>query len=207
LTPPRLLGAGAPQPGRLRPLSAFEIDFPQNVVRGQARDRLEAGWRNLCSLPFREAEFERRENAMNPLRSTLAAAIAALAAILILPAISAAWPPLHLADAPPDQLKWNVERLHRDPFKLIKAVPDPDNGNVRFVLEFTRAPSLTELYDWERAGGPLVFRFLDEDGVVLKSVTPKLDGEMLAKPGARFRLLLPLPDEKTLARTRSVAAD
>jgi hypothetical protein len=144
---------------------------------------------------------------MNPLRSTLAGAIAAFAAMLILPAISAAhWPPLHLPAAPPDQLKWNVERLHHDPFKLIKAVPDPDNGHVQFVLEFTRTPSFTELYDWERAGGPLVFRFLDEDGVVLKSVTPKLDGEMLAKSGARFRLLLPLPDEKILARTRSVAA-
>jgi hypothetical protein len=128
--------------------------------------------------------------------------------MFVSPVMSAAsWPPLRLPAAPPDQLKWNVERLHHDPFKLIKAVPDPDKGQVQFVLEFTRAPSFTELYDWERAGGPLVFRFLDEDGVVLKSVKPTLDGEMLAKTGARFRLLLPLPDERVLARTRSVAAE
>jgi hypothetical protein len=145
---------------------------------------------------------------MIPRRSILSVASALFAAMLISPAMSAAsWPPLHFPAAPPDQLKWNVERLHHDPFKLIKAVPDPDKGQVQFVLEFTRAPSLTELYDWERAGGPLVFRFLDEDGVVLKSVKPKLDGEMLAKTGARFRLLLPLPDETILARTRSVAAE
>jgi hypothetical protein len=141
-------------------------------------------------------------------RSILVAASAAIAAMLISSAMSAAtWPPPQLPAALPDQLKWKVERLHHDPFKLIKAVPDPDKGQVQFVLEFTRAPTITELYDWERAGGPLVFRFLDEDGVVLKSVMPKLDGEMLHKSGARFRLLLPLPDEKILAQTRSVAGD
>jgi hypothetical protein len=145
---------------------------------------------------------------MIPRRSILSAASALIAATLTAPAMSAAgWPPPHLPAAPPDQVKWNIERLHHDPFKLIKVVPDLDKGQVRIVLEFTRAPSITELYDWERAGGPLVFRFLDEDGVVLKSFIPKLDGEMLGKTGARFRLLLPLPDEKTLAQTRSVAAE
>jgi hypothetical protein len=144
---------------------------------------------------------------MTPRRLTFAAISTLVAAMVTSQAMSSASGPPRQSAAPSDQLKWNLERLSNDPFKLVKATPDPESGQVRFVLEFTRSPSLTELYHWQLAGGPLVFRFLDEDGVVLKSVVAKLDGEMVAKSGRRIRLLLPLPDEKTLALTRSVAAD
>jgi hypothetical protein len=138
-----------------------------------------------------------------PFRVTLLSIV-----LLALPATTFAQgiPPGQL-DTSKDPLKWRVERLSKEPFKLIKATPDPEHGQVRFVIEFTRAPSLTELYDWERIGAPVVFRFLDEDGVVLRSVVPKLDGEIVRKEGTRIRLLLPLPDEKILALTRSVAAN
>jgi hypothetical protein len=115
--------------------------------------------------------------------------------------------PAGQSDASTDPLRWHLDRLNKEPFKLIKATPDPEKGQVRVVIEFTRTPSVTEMYDWEHSGGPIVFRFLDEDGVVLRSVTPKLDGEMVGKAGTRFRLLLPLPDEKILARSRSIVAD
>jgi len=135
-------------------------------------------------------------------------AIALGTALLALPARSLAQgtPPAHL-DTAKDRIKWQMERLSKEPFKFIKATPDPEHGQVRFVIEFTRAPTLTELYDWERIGAPVVFRFLDEDGVVLRSVVPKLDGEIVRKEGTRIRLLLPLPDEKILTLTRTVAVD
>jgi hypothetical protein len=136
----------------------------------------------------------------------VATCILGIAPLFLAARLPAEEPPTPLAVSS-DALKWNLDRLSKDPFKLIKATPDAERGQVRVVLEFSRVPSLTELYDWERAGGPVVFRFLDEDGVVLRSVVPKLDGEMVRKSGARFRLLLPLPDEKILAATRSVVAE
>jgi hypothetical protein len=90
---------------------------------------------------------------------------------------------------------------------LLKATPDAQKGQVRFLLEFTRAPSANELYEWEHNGGAIQFRFLDEDGVVIRSVKPLWDGELIYKPGARIRLILALPDDKVLAQTRAVVAD
>jgi hypothetical protein len=103
--------------------------------------------------------------------------------------------------------KWDLAHLDQDPVKLIRATLNPQRGQVWFVLEFTRPPTPTELYDWERAGGPAVFRFLDADGVVLRTVKPRLEGELLPRKGARMRLLLTMPEERTLAATRSVVAD
>jgi hypothetical protein len=107
----------------------------------------------------------------------------------------------------PEVVKWNLERLNKDPFKLIKATPDPLHRQVRFVVEFERRPELSEMYDWEHRGGPLVFRFQDEDGIVLKTVRPTQEGEFIPEKGVRIRFVLQMPDEQTLARTRSVKAD
>jgi hypothetical protein len=104
-------------------------------------------------------------------------------------------------------VKWNLSRLQKAPFKLIKSTPDPRTGQVRFVVEFTRPPELSELFDWEHRGGPVVFRFLDADGVPIRSVKPRLEGEMVAEKGARFRLVLQMPDVKTLELTREIMAD
>jgi hypothetical protein len=106
-----------------------------------------------------------------------------------------------------EQIKWDLKRLHEDPFKLIKATPDPAAGRVRFVIEFTRAPELAELFDWEHRGGPVTFRFSDSDGVVIRTVKPVLEGELVPEKGGRIRLILPMPDSRTLEATRSITAN
>jgi hypothetical protein len=105
-----------------------------------------------------------------------------------------------------EQVKWNLKRLHEAPFKLIKATPD-EAGQVRFLVEFTRKPELAELFDWEHRGGPVVFRFLDADGIVMRTVKPRLDGELISEKGARIRLILQLPDPRTLELTHGITAD
>jgi hypothetical protein len=102
-------------------------------------------------------------------------------------------------------LKWNLDRLSRDPFQLVKVTADPEKGQVRFVVEFKRTATRSELLDWE-LDGIIVFRFLDEDGIVIKTVWAKLDGEMAGVKGSRIRLILTLPSEKTLRMTRYVSA-
>jgi hypothetical protein len=107
----------------------------------------------------------------------------------------------------PDMVKWNLIRLHKEPFKLIKATPNAATGQVRFVVEFTRALDLPELFDWDHRGGPVVFRFLDEDGVVMRTLKPQLEGELISEKGARIRLVLQMPDARTLELTREITAE
>jgi len=133
-------------------------------------------------------------------------ALATLSLALFLPGVAFGQPGGSRSPAA-DVLKWNLERLNQEPMKLIKAAPDPQKAQVRFLVEFTRTPTSWEQFDWHQQGGPVVFRFLDEDGVVLKTVKTQWDGELLTKPGARMRIVLPMPDEKTLAATRAVIAD
>jgi hypothetical protein len=104
-------------------------------------------------------------------------------------------------------VKWELDPLNKEPFKLIKATPDTRGSQVRFLIEFTRPPTPSEQFDWERHNGAVVFRFLDEDGLVIRSVLPRWEGEFVPKKGARLALVLPMPDEKTLQRTRSVVAE
>ena len=49
----------------------------------------------------------------------------------------------------------------------------------------SRQPELSELFDWEHRGGAVVFRFLDEDGVVMRTVRPQMEGELVAEKGGR----------------------
>lgn len=107
----------------------------------------------------------------------------------------------------PEFVKWNLDRLREEPFKLLKATPDPRTGQVRFLVEFTRRPELSELFDWQNRGAPVFFRFMDEDGVVLRSVKPRLEGEMIAEKGARFRLVLQMPEEQLLLQTHTIKAE
>jgi len=121
-------------------------------------------------------------------------------------------PPGQAADPTPTgpnlpQVKWELDRLNQEPFKLIKATPDPRGTLVRFVVEFTRPPRPSEQQDWERHNGAVVFRFLDEDGIIIRSVQPSWEGEFVPKKGARMAILLPMPDERTLRRTRSVVVE
>jgi hypothetical protein len=106
-----------------------------------------------------------------------------------------------------EMVKWNLDRLRKDPFKLIKATPDRSGSQVQFVIEFTRRPEMSELFDWEHRGAPVLLRFLDEDGVALRTLKPRLEGELIPEKGARFRLILPMPDEKFLSHVWSIAAE
>jgi hypothetical protein len=101
----------------------------------------------------------------------------------------------------------NLDRLQKEPFKLIRMDVDRPSGQVRFLIEFSRKPELAELFDWEHRGGPVVFRFLDEDGVVMRTARTRLEGELVAEKGARIRLILQLPDRVILEHTRAVVAD
>jgi hypothetical protein len=130
-----------------------------------------------------------------------------LVAAVVLSPQARAWQVPTSVNKAEEMVKWSLERMHKEPFKLIKATPDPVQGQVRFVIEFTRRPELAETFDWEHRGGPVVFRFLDEDGVVMRTVKPVLDGELLAEKGARMRLVLQMPDPRVLERTRSIVAD
>jgi hypothetical protein len=137
--------------------------------------------------------------------------LAALVAVAALAATALAAPREAAKPAPagqaPDQVKWDLGRLSQEPFRLLKATPDARRGQVRFLMEFTRPPKPSEQYALEKGGGPFVFRFLDADGVVLKTVAPQVEGEIVAQTGARFRVLLTMPDQRTLDATRSIMAE
>jgi hypothetical protein len=139
-------------------------------------------------------------------RLSAGAAALAVAALTLFPPAGAVGQQPGAPAAPADVLKWDLARLNQEPFKLIKATPDAATVQVRFVVEFTRPPRTTELFDWNQAGGPVLFRFLDEDRVTLQTVKPRLDGELVPQKGARIRLVLQMPGGQVLARTRAVAA-
>jgi hypothetical protein len=106
--------------------------------------------------------------------------------------------------APP--IKWDLKRLDREPLKLIKSTPDFEHRRVMFLVEFTRAPTPSELFDWEQKG-VVLFRFLDADGVILGSVRPEWLGEFVPKAGTRLRLILQLPSDRAIDATSSIVAD
>jgi hypothetical protein len=134
------------------------------------------------------------------------AAVAALSTVLVAPGLSAGQARAVKGTAP-EALTWKLERLSQEPVKLLKATPDPTGTQVRFLVEFTRPLTLAEEMDWQRPEGLVVFRFLDEDGVVIRTVKPGFEGEMISKKGARLRIVLAMPDERTLAQTHSILAD
>jgi hypothetical protein len=109
-------------------------------------------------------------------------------------------------EKPPEPIKWDLKRLNQEPFKLIKSKPDFEHRQVMFLVEFTRPPTPTEQFDWQQSG-PVVFRFLDADGVILGSVKPQWLGEFVPRAGTRLRLILPLPNDQTIDATHTIAAD
>jgi hypothetical protein len=113
----------------------------------------------------------------------------------------------------------------------VKASYDPQSQEVKFVLEFQRSLLLQDI-EWfggrepsvvSDVGGhtlllrepawagtgrpPYLARFLDEDGVTLVSARPRYDGVLIGLQGQRVRLVLSLPGQEVLARTRAVVID
>jgi hypothetical protein len=156
---------------------------------------------------------DRLEDRVTHRRSTLLALVAVAAAFLAQRAGAEQPPAPKPVEKPPnkgsvsDAVKWDLGRLNQEPVKLIKATPDARTGLVRFLLEFTRAPKASELYDWEQRGGVVLFKFLDEEGVAIRAVRPQWEGDLAPKKGTRMRLILQLPDEATLNLTHSVVAE
>ena len=109
-------------------------------------------------------------------------------------------------EKPPESIKWDLRRLNQEPFKLIKTQPDFQRRRVMFLIEFTRPPTPSEQFDWER-NGPVVFRFKDADGVIIGTVRPEWLGEFVAKAGTRLRLVLPLPSDRAIDATHTITAD
>jgi hypothetical protein len=137
-------------------------------------------------------------------RHSWAAGVLAVAAVLA-PGFAAAQAPVPQGPALP-AVKWKLEGMNKGPFELLTATPDSPNNAVEFVINFTRDIRLAELLDWESGGGPVVFRFLDKDGVVIRTVKPRLDGELIPEKGIHIRLVLPLPDQRILDRTLTIVA-
>jgi hypothetical protein len=123
--------------------------------------------------------------------------------LMVSPALADDPKPAKNASAP-EAVVWKLDALNKEPLKLLKAVPDPAAGNVRFVVELTRPITFTEQLDWESDHGPVIFRFVDNDGVVVKSVKPRWEGEMIPKKGTRLRMILTMPSEKVLAQTHAI---
>jgi hypothetical protein len=131
--------------------------------------------------------------------------VAALTAVaLLVPGTSFAEKPAKPPPAPP--INWDLKRLSKEPLKLIKARPEFQRNEVRFLIEFTRPPTPSESFDWEHKG-LMVFRFYDEDGVSLGAIQPRWEGEFVRKAGARLWLVLPLPEGKVIDRTASIVAE
>jgi len=108
---------------------------------------------------------------------------------------------------PGEAIKWDVTRLNQEPLKFLRATAEPQRGRVVFLVEFVRPPKASELYDWEKQGGPVLFRFLDPEGIVIRTVKPSGEGEFVPEKGAHMRIVLPMPEANVLAATRSVMAD
>jgi hypothetical protein len=139
-------------------------------------------------------------------RNSIRLAVAfALAALLPVPRAGAGQQPPPV-DGFPGPINWNLQSLSQGPVKLVKAGVDPQTGQVRFLVEFTRPLKPSERLDWEH-NPPFQFRFLDADGVVLQTLQPRYEGQIVPKAGWRFRLVLPTPDQRLLALTRSIVVD
>jgi hypothetical protein len=133
------------------------------------------------------------------------ALVAVVVAALLVPAPSWGDEPKG-KEKPPAPIRWDLKRLDQPPFKLIKVRPDFEHRQVAFLVEFTRPPTPSEEFDW-RQSGPVVFRFLDADGVILGTVKPHWLGEFVPKAGTRLRLILPLPNDQVLDATHTIAAE
>jgi hypothetical protein len=123
-------------------------------------------------------------------------------------------PPVISASLPFGKSAWDLSVMDKDPVHLIKADYDQKANAVTFLLEFRRdlAPFDIEWKSdtWRRDGDrfpPFWFRFVDADGVVIRTEQARFDGEMVEKKGRRMRVFLELPSRDIMSRTKSVLVD
>jgi hypothetical protein len=112
------------------------------------------------------------------------------------------------SDIPLGRAAWEMKGLDRDPVKLVKVSYDPDTKEVKWLLEFTRDLTVRDT-DWAGVNPrpPFWFRFQDADGVTLASASAAYDGQLVGRFGRRVRVVLKLPEEEVMRRTKKVAID
>jgi hypothetical protein len=112
------------------------------------------------------------------------------------------------AELPLGRDAWDMRRLEQDPVKLVKVTYYPATREVKWVLEFTRDLTVRDI-DWHSLSksAPFWFRFQDEDGVTLVSASAAYDGVLVGLRGRRVRVVLKLPDEEVMRRTKKVMID
>jgi hypothetical protein len=98
---------------------------------------------------------------------------------------------------------WDLKIFDLDPVRFVKATYDPEKQAVKFVLEFSRDLRPAD-FEWDKNTPPYTIRFLDADGVALKSFTAHYEGDVIRRQGRRFRLLLDMPNAMTDARAKGI---
>ncbi len=123
-------------------------------------------------------------------------------------------PPTIAANLPLGKDAWDVRVMDQDPVQLLKAAYDEKANAATFLLEFRRDLRPIDIEwksdNWRRDGDrvpPFWFRFVDQDGVVIRTEQARFDGEMIEKKGRRMRVFLNLPSKEILARTKRVLVD
>jgi hypothetical protein len=79
---------------------------------------------------------------------------------------------------------------------------------VHIVLEFERDLTIRDT-DWTgvQPKPPFRFDFLDKDGVTLSTQLGTYDGVFVGRRGRRVRVVLMMPPEVVMARTKKVLVD
>ncbi len=151
------------------------------------------------------------------MRLRLVAAVSLVVMIFLLAHLSgsrADTPPVIAANLPLGKDAWDLRALDKDPVHLLKAAFNEKANAVTFLLEFRRDLRAVDL-EWKsdtwRPDGdrypPFWFRFVDEDGVVLRTEQAHFDGEMIEQKGRRMRVFLKLPSKDIMARTKHILID
>jgi hypothetical protein len=145
-------------------------------------------------------------------------------ALIALPLVSAQ-PLIDLTEKsielPFGEKNWDLSPMKADPVNLVKVsasqvsvrAEDPvtkerfstEVKSVRFLLEFTRDLTVRDT-DWTgvRPEPPFRFEFLDADGVTLRIVPGTYEGTPIGLKGRRVRVVLRMPEESVMGRTRKV---
>jgi hypothetical protein len=113
-------------------------------------------------------------------------------------------------ELPLGESAWDIKVFSQEPIKVVRTSYDSKAREVKWVIEWTR--DLKELEDnhiYERAGwaegrAPFKFRFMDEDGVVLKVIRGSHEGEFARKKGDRIRIFVQLPEDAVFSKIKKI---
>ena len=93
----------------------------------------------------------------------------------------------------PGDAKWNLSELEKN-YVIVKTSYDAETREVHWLLEAKNAGYPPSIY----------FRFLDDDGVRLDTVSLKIKPLEALEKGARVRGVLALPSEENMKEAKKV---